>query len=55
MNHTTFQQTNSSMTDSDIKYYLRKLDFPACAREALVAIGKRLCLYIYFFIHFHLL
>ncbi|KAK0087482.1 hypothetical protein PV325_000923 [Microctonus aethiopoides] len=40
MNHTTFQQTNSSMTDSDIKYYLRKLDFPACAREALVAIAN---------------
>lgn len=36
----TFQQTNPTMTDADIKYYLKKLEFPICAKEALVAIGK---------------
>ncbi|KAG8042338.1 hypothetical protein G9C98_004972 [Cotesia typhae] len=39
MNYSAYPQTNSSIPDSDIKYYLRKLDFPACAKEALVAIA----------------
>lgn len=34
------QSTNHSMTDADIKYYLKKLEFPICAKEALVAIGE---------------
>ncbi|KAF7996690.1 hypothetical protein HCN44_002336 [Aphidius gifuensis] len=34
------QPTNHSMTDADIKYYLKKLEFPNCAKEALVAIAN---------------
>lgn len=40
MNFSNFQQPNPSMTDADIKYWLRKLEFPNCAREALVTIGE---------------
>lgn len=40
MNYSAYPQTNSSIPDSDVKYYLRKLDFPACAKEALVSIGE---------------
>ncbi|XP_057328803.1 integrator complex subunit 15 [Microplitis mediator] len=40
MNYSAYPQTNSSIPDSDVKYYLRKLDFPACAKEALVSIAN---------------
>ncbi|XP_063978039.1 integrator complex subunit 15 [Diachasmimorpha longicaudata] len=41
MNYSAMQQPNHSMPEGEFNYYyLRKLDFPHCAKEALVAIAK---------------
>ncbi|XP_034950070.1 uncharacterized protein C7orf26 homolog isoform X2 [Chelonus insularis] len=34
------KQSNSAMSDSDVKYHLRKLEFPTCAKESLVKIAN---------------